>query len=189
MRAPSIIAIAVLSVSIVLIGCAKKPPKVEPVPPAPPPVEAPAPPPPPPPPPAPPPPPPVANPLDGDLDSVRRYVADQGLVGDVYYDYDRDELRDEARLRLQKNAEFMKAQPQFVFTLEGHCDERGSIGYNVALGDRRASAANSYVASLGVAEGKMQTVTYGKERPVCTESNEACWSRNRRAHFVITARK
>jgi peptidoglycan-associated lipoprotein len=127
--------------------------------------------------------------LDGDLDSVNRYVIEKGLIGDVYFDYDRDELRDEARARLQKNAEFMKAQTRFVFTIEGHCDERGSIGYNVALGDRRAASSKTYVSSLGVDAGRMQTVTYGKERPVCAESNEACWSRNRRAHFVITARR
>jgi peptidoglycan-associated lipoprotein len=187
MRAPSIIAVCIVSMTVVLTGCAKKPAKSAPLPPAPAPIESPAPPA------APPepevPPAPVANPLDGDLDSVNRYVYEQGLIGDVYYDYDRDEIRGEARSRLLQNAEFMKAHEQFVFEVEGHCDERGSIGYNVALGDRRASAAKNYVSSLGVADGRMQTVTYGKERPVCTESNESCWSRNRRAHFVITGRR
>jgi peptidoglycan-associated lipoprotein len=133
--------------------------------------------------------PPAPSPFDGDLDAVNRYVTEHGLIADVYFDYDRDELRSDARSRLQQNAEFMKEQLQFVFTLEGHCDERGSIGYNVALGDRRATSSKTYITSLGVAEGRMQTVSYGKERPVCTESNEACWSRNRRVHFVITARR
>lgn len=185
MRTRSIVAVFVISLSLTLTGCHKKAPKVEPVPPAPAPVVTPPPPPPPP----PPAPVPVASPFDGDLDAVNRYVVEQGLIGDVLFDYDRDELRDDARARLQKNAEFMKAQPQFVFTIEGHCDARGSIGYNVALGDHRASTAKAYVGTLGVDAGRMQTVTYGKERPVCEESNEACWSRNRRAHFVITARR
>lgn len=83
----------------------------------------------------------------------------------------------------------MKAQPQFVFAVEGHCDDRGSIEYNLALGDRRASSAKKYLLSLSVADGNLQTVTYGEERPVCTESGESCWSRNRRAHFVITSRR
>jgi peptidoglycan-associated lipoprotein len=187
MRAPSILAVATLSISVLWTGCAKKPAVATPPPAPPPPVATPAPPPPPPAPvetPA-----PAASPFDGDLDAVNRYVAEHGLLADVYFDYDRDELRGDARSRLQLNAEFMKAQSQFVVTLEGHCDERGSIGYNVALGDRRATSSKSYVASLGVADGRMQTVSYGKERPVCTESNEACWSRNRRVHFVITARR
>jgi peptidoglycan-associated lipoprotein len=187
MRSLSIIAACIILMAVLLAGCAKKPAQSTPPPPPPAPIEAPAPPTAPAEPVAPPA--PVANPLDGDLNSVNRYVDEQGLIGDVHFDYDRDELRDDARSRLQRNAEFMKAHEQFVFTVEGHCDERGSIGYNVALGDRRASSAKSYVSSLGVADGRMQTVTYGKERPVCTESNESCWSRNRRAHFVITGRK
>ena len=187
MRAPSITAACIVSMTLVLAGCAKKPAKSTPPPPAPVPVESPAPPVTPPEPEAPPA--PVANPLDGDLDAVNRYVYEQGLIGDVYYEYDRDEIRDNARSRLQRNAEFMKAHEQFVFTVEGHCDERGSIGYNVALGDRRASSAKNYVSSLGVANERMQAVSYGKERPVCSESNESCWSRNRRAHFLITAKR
>lgn len=187
MRAPSISAVCIILMVVVLAGCAKKPAQSTPPPPPPAPIEAPAPPTAPPEPVAPPA--PVANPLDGDLDSVNRYVVEQGLIGDVYFDYDRDELRDDARSRLQRNAEFMKAHEQFLFTVEGHCDERGSIEYNIALGDRRASSAKDYVSSLGVAEGRMRTVTYGEERSVCTESNESCWSRNRRAHFVITGRR
>jgi peptidoglycan-associated lipoprotein len=185
MRALSIV--AVCSMTIMLANCAKKPAQSTPPPPPPAPIEAPAPPAPPPEPVAPPA--SVANPLEGDLDSVNRYVVEQGLIGDAYFDYDRDELRDDARSRLQRNADFMKAHEEFVFTVEGHCDERGSIGYNVALGDRRASTARNYVSSLGVADERMKTVTYGKERPVCAESNESCWSRNRRAHFVITGRR
>ena len=185
MRAISFFAVYVVAVAVLLTGCAKKAATTAPPPPAP--IETSAPPA------APPatevPPAPVVNPLDGSLDAVNRYVAEQGLIGDVYFDYDREELGEEARSRLQRNAEFMKAQPQFAFTVEGHCDERGSIGYNLALGDRRASAAKRYLVSLGVADGQLATVTYGRERPVCAEPNEACWRQNRRAHFVITARR
>ena len=104
----------------------------------------------------------------------------------MYLDYDRDELRGDARSRLEQSATFLKEQPQFVFSLEGHCDERGSIGCNVALGDRRASSAKNYIPSLGVADGRVQTVSHGKERPVCTEPNETCWGRNRRVQFILT---
>jgi peptidoglycan-associated lipoprotein len=189
MRTSSIVVLAALSLTLLSAGCAKKKP-AQTTPPPPPPFEAPAPTPTPPPPPPPvEPPKPAPSPFDGDLDAVNRYVAEQGLLGDVYFDYDRDEIRDDARARLTRNADFMKLQPQFVFSLEGHCDERGTIGYNVALGDRRATSAKSYIATLGVADTRMQTVSYGKERPVCSESNDACWGRNRRVHFVITGRR
>jgi peptidoglycan-associated lipoprotein len=132
---------------------------------------------------------PTVNPLDGDLESVNRYVLDQGLIDDVYYDYDRADLRQEGRARLQKNAEFMKQHPAFVFTIEGHCDERGTVEYNIALGQFRASSARDYLQSLGIPAERLKTMSYGKERPVCTQSDEDCWGRNRRAHFVITDRK
>lgn len=129
------------------------------------------------------------DPLSGDLEAVNDYVMSQGLIGDVYFDFDRYELKPEARERLTKNGEFMKAHPEFSFTIEGHCDERGTNEYNLALGDRRASAAQSYLGSLGVAGSQARIVTYGEERPVCSERDENCWWRNRRAHFVITARQ
>ena len=69
--------------------------------------------------------------------------------------------------------------------IEGHCDERGTAEYNLALGDRRASAVMQYLLSLGIPSNRMETISYGKEKPVCTESNERCWSKNRRAHFVF----
>jgi peptidoglycan-associated lipoprotein len=188
MRASTILGVATLSTMLLLTGCKKKQPQTTPPPPQPAPVETPAPPPPPPPAPAPAPTPPP-SPFDGDLDAVNSYVNERGLIADVYFDYDRDGLRDDARARLQKNADFMKEQPQFLYSLEGHCDERGSIGYNVALGDRRASSAKGYIVSLGVADGRMKTVSYGKERPVCKEADESCWSKNRRVHFVITGRR
>jgi peptidoglycan-associated lipoprotein len=127
------------------------------------------------------------NPLSKDLESVNRYLMAQGLIGDVFFDFDRYELRPEARERLAKNADWLKANPQFVLTIEGHCDERDTNEYNLALGERRANAARDYLGSLGV-KSRMTTISYGEERPFCTESHEGCWQQNRRAHFVITGR-
>ena len=128
------------------------------------------------------------NPLDGDLQEVNRRVMAQGLIGDIYFDYDQAELRAEARERLAKNAEFLVSNAQFVVTIEGHCDERGTNEYNLALGERRAAAARDYMSSLGVAAARLKTISYGEERPFCTDSDESCWSQNRRGHFVITGR-
>ena len=180
--------VAVVMVSVLLAGCPKKKPQMvmeEPEPPqtemAPPEEVA-----------EPTAPPPVAekpHPLDGDLVEAQRSAEEQGLLGDVYFDFDQFNLKAEARERLEKNAAFMKDNPQFVFTIEGHCDERGTNEYNLALGDRRASAASGFLGSLGIEGSRLQTISYGEERPFCTESNEECWWRNRRAHFVITGRR
>jgi peptidoglycan-associated lipoprotein len=83
----------------------------------------------------------------------------------------------------------MKAHPQFVFMIEGHCDERDTIEYNLALGQRRAAATETYLADLNVAKDRLQTISYGKERPVCEGSSEDCWGKNRRAHFLVTERR
>lgn len=128
------------------------------------------------------------DPLSGDLQKVNAYVQEQGLLGDVFFDYDRAELKPEARERLAKNAQWLTANPQFTLTLEGHCDERGTNEYNLALGDRRASAARDYLQSLGVAATRVRTISYGEERPFCNGHDEGCWSQNRRAHFMITGR-
>lgn len=106
------------------------------------------------------------------------------LLGAVYFDFDRYELRPEARQQLAKNAEYLLDNPQVQVTIEGHCDERGTNAYNLALGGLRAGAAKQYLMSLGVDGSRLETVTYGEERPTCTESNEGCWRLNRRAHFM-----
>jgi peptidoglycan-associated lipoprotein len=106
-------------------------------------------------------------------------------VQDAYYDYDMADLRADARAALMKTGDFLKNYPQIKVMIEGHCDERGSTEYNLALGDRRAQAAKDYLVSLGVASDRMQTVSYGKERPFCTDHNEDCWKQNRRAHFAM----
>jgi len=104
-------------------------------------------------------------------------------VQDAFFDYDKAGIRDDARSALAKTAEFLRSYPQVAVVIEGHCDERGSTEYNVALGDRRDDAAKEFLLSQGVAGDRIQTVSYGKERPFCTQSNEACWQQNRRAHF------
>jgi peptidoglycan-associated lipoprotein len=112
----------------------------------------------------------------------------KGYLKDAFYDYDQSDLRDDARTALASNAEWLKRYPSIQVLIEGHCDERGTSAYNLALGDRRANAARDYLDSLGVAASRVRTVSYGKERPFCTESTEDCWQQNRRGHFVITAK-
>lgn len=108
-------------------------------------------------------------------------------VQDILFDYDKSEIREDARATLQRDADTLKAIladfPSAVVTIEGNCDERGSAEYNLGLGDRRASAAKEFLQQLGVSADRLKSVSYGKERPVCTESNESCWQRNRHVHF------
>lgn len=105
-------------------------------------------------------------------------------VRDAYFDLDKADIRDDARQALGHTAEFLKNYPQYKVTIEGHCDERGSTEYNLGLGDRRASAVKKYLVSLGVAADRLNTVSYGKEKPFCMESTEPCYAQNRRGHFV-----
>lgn len=106
-------------------------------------------------------------------------------VEDAYFDYDKADIRPDGRDALSKTAQFLRSYPQIKVVVEGHCDERGSTEYNLALGDRRAQAAKDFLVSLGVPADRMQTVSYGKERPFCTDHDETCWQQNRRAHFVM----
>jgi peptidoglycan-associated lipoprotein len=118
----------------------------------------------------------------GTLES--RVAAD---LRDALFDYDSVNIRDDARAALQADAEALKRIfadfPNATINVEGHCDERGSAEYNLGLGDRRASAARDLLAQLGVPAAKLRTISYGKERPQCTEADEACYQKNRRAHL------
>ncbi len=105
-------------------------------------------------------------------------------VKDAYFDFNKSDIRGDARANLTKTAEFLRSYSQVRVTIEGHCDERGSTEYNIGLGERRAQAAKNYLISLGISTDRMDTVSWGKERPFCTEHDEACWQQNRRAHFV-----
>jgi peptidoglycan-associated lipoprotein len=104
---------------------------------------------------------------------------------DVYFDFDRYDLSADARTILRSSAEWLKGNPAARVEIEGHCDERGTNEYNLALGAKRAQAAREYLATLGVASARLSTTSYGEEIPVCRESNESCWKQNRRARFVI----
>jgi peptidoglycan-associated lipoprotein len=108
-------------------------------------------------------------------------------VQDAYFDYDKSDIRGDAQTTLQQNATALKAVladfPTLTVVIEGHCDDRGSAEYNLGLGDRRASAAKEYLVQLGIPADRLQTISYGKERPQCTDQNEACWQKNRRVHF------
>jgi peptidoglycan-associated lipoprotein len=106
-------------------------------------------------------------------------------VQDAFFDLDKSDLREDARSALTKDAEFLRSYPQARVSIEGHCDERGSTEYNLGLGQRRAEAAKNFLISLGISADRMETTSWGKERPFCTEHNETCWQQNRRAHFVL----
>lgn len=124
------------------------------------------------------PPPPAAAPAP-DYDKI--FTSE---VRDAYYDFNKSDIRADARDALAKTADLLRNYPQFRVTIEGHCDERGSTEYNLALGQRRADAAKNYLVSLGISADRMTTVSFGKEKPFCNEHNETCWQQNRRAHFV-----
>jgi peptidoglycan-associated lipoprotein len=131
-----------------------------------------------------PPPPPAPPPPAPTLSSVDILARD---VKDVYFDYDKSELREDGRATLTSDAEALKkllaADSAFIVSVEGHCDERGSAEYNLALGDRRATAAREFLVQLGVPGDRLKTISYGKEKPQCTDANEECYQKNRRAHF------
>jgi peptidoglycan-associated lipoprotein len=103
---------------------------------------------------------------------------------DAYFDYDRSELKSDARAALTHNAECMVSDPNMKLLIEGHCDERGTIEYNLALGDRRARAAKDFLANYGVPPARIETISYGEERPFAPGHDESAWRQNRRAHFV-----
>lgn len=126
--------------------------------------------------------------LSQDMQIVNSELQRRGFSPDVYFDYDESNLSDDTREKLSRNADLLKSQPQFSVTIEGHADSRGTSEYNLALGERRANAVKDYLTSLGVAATRLRTISYGKERPVCTEEVESCWSQNRRGHMVITGR-
>ncbi len=113
-------------------------------------------------------------------------------IEDAYFDYDKAALRPDALNTLQSDStelrDILKDYPDYKLTIEGHCDERGSAEYNIALGDKRAQAAKDYLAQVGIPSDQLNVVSYGKERPVCTDHDEACWQRNRRVHILAAAK-
>jgi len=117
-----------------------------------------------------------------------RTLNEKGYLKPAFFDYDRADLREDARTTLASDADLLKRYPGFQFVIEGHCDDRGTEAYNLALGERRAAAAREYLNSLGVDTSRMKTVSYGKEKPFCSQDNENCWQSNRRDHLLITAK-
>jgi peptidoglycan-associated lipoprotein len=105
-------------------------------------------------------------------------------VHDIYFDYDKYDVRPDQQGTLQADAQWLVAHPNVHLTIEGHCDERGSTEYNITLGDNRANAVKQALVQAGVAADRIRTVSFGKEKPFCTESTEECWAQNRRGHFV-----
>ena len=109
-------------------------------------------------------------------------------LDDAFFDFNMSNVRAEAQPALQKDADWMKKWSSTQVTIEGHCDERGSAGYNLALGSRRAQSVKDYLVNLGVPASRITVVSKGKEQPFCSEKNESCWQQNRRGHFIITAK-
>ena len=107
-----------------------------------------------------------------------------GDLADIHFDFDKYDLRPSEATALSGDIDWLKANPRHLVLIEGHCDERGTVEYNLALGERRAKATQNYLVAHGVQAGRISIVSYGKEKPQCTESNEACWAQNRRAHLL-----
>ena len=128
---------------------------------------------------APPPPPPPTTPTVTDEDLFNQSIKD------VYFDYDKSDIRADQQASVQADVAFLNQHANFSITIEGHCDERGSTEYNLALGDQRASAVKNALTAAGLSASRIKTISYGKEKPFCSESNEACWQQNRRGHFVF----
>jgi len=134
---------------------------------------------------------PDVRPLDSDSASGEDITfsdasGEGGPLADVYFEYDQSSLNDAARATLAQHATWIKAHPGVPVMVEGHCDERGTVDYNLALGDQRAQAVRDYLVSLGVPRDRLAAVSLGKERPVDPGHTEAAWSRNRRAHFRVS---
>jgi peptidoglycan-associated lipoprotein len=187
----SVVVLTSLAVVFVVSGCAKRPvvpvasappPTVATTPPTPPPTPAPAPAAPTP---APAPtPPPVAAPTPQPPAPPSQYHAEAALRT-IHFDFDKSDIRPGDAKILDANAAWLTANPKLLLLIEGHCDERGTAEYNLALGERRAKATQTYLVSRGVQAERITLVSYGEERPECTEHSEKCWATNRRAQFLV----
>jgi peptidoglycan-associated lipoprotein len=116
---------------------------------------------------------------------IEGVVHESKMLQDIHFDFDKYSIQPKAAEILKENSALLKKYPGMKFQIEGHCDERGTGEYNLALGERRANSVKNYLASIGVEPGRISTISYGEERPLDQEHNEEAWSKNRRAHFVI----
>jgi peptidoglycan-associated lipoprotein len=121
----------------------------------------------------------------GTDEEAAKYLEEKGKFDDIRFAYDEYEISPDAQITLQAVAAWLNKNNSAKILIEGHCDDRGTNEYNLALGDRRAKAARDYLVALGIASGRVETISYGEEEPLCSEPNEECWAKNRRAHFVI----
>jgi len=135
---------------------------------------------------APPPPPPAPAPTPLPGPSISQQAFQEFQNQDIYFDFDKYDLRTDARTTLDRKASFLNQNSSVRVQVEGHCDERGTNEYNLALGERRANAAKQYLTTAGISAGRLSTISYGEERPLDPGHTEAAWARNRRAHFVVT---
>ena len=190
-----------MSLSLLIGACARRPnipvvaapPPTEtraatPAPAPPPPAPAPAPVAPPAPAPAPPPPPPAVTAAPAPAPPAPKEFRSNDAVKPIYFDFDKSVIRPGDAKTLDASAAWLKQNANQLLLIEGHCDERGTNEYNLALGDRRAKAAMNYLVAQGISADRMTIVSYGEERPVCTEHTEACWAKNRRDQFMVKDR-
>jgi len=126
--------------------------------------------------------------LPTDIEELNRVAGQRGYLQDAFYNYDESTLSPDAQAALTASANWLKKNTQYNLLIEGHCDERGTEQYNLALGDRRANSAKEYIAALGVDASRLRTVSYGEERPFDPGHDEAAWAKNRRAHLVIVGK-
>jgi peptidoglycan-associated lipoprotein len=115
----------------------------------------------------------------------KQQARDMFLNDDIHFEFDSSTLTPEAQLTLKKKAEWLQNNPEAMSTIEGHCDERGTSEYNLALGDRRATSAKNFLVDLGISASRLTTISYGEERPIDPGQNEDAWAKNRRCHFTI----
>jgi len=114
-----------------------------------------------------------------------RYIEEEVAFKDIQFDFDKYDIRPDSKPILHSLADWLINNPSVEVILEGHCDERGTNEYNLALGDRRTKATMDYLIALGIPSSRLETISYGEEKPLCAEKTEGCWQRNRRAHFII----
>lgn len=126
---------------------------------------------------------PVAAPALGDKGSVT--TPDTTGIGDIYFDFDQYNIRSDAQAVLERNGQWLRNESGKSLLIEGHCDERGTLAYNLVLGEKRAQSAKRYLENFGIPASRLQTTSYGEVKPLCKEHNEGCWKYNRRAHFVV----
>jgi peptidoglycan-associated lipoprotein len=129
---------------------------------------------------------PTVEELPRDIEQLNRVAQDRGYVRDAFFTYNESSLSEDAQMALNATANWLRNNRQYSLLIEGHCDERGTEQYNLALGDRRASIVRDYLVTLGIEAGRLRTVSYGEERPFDEGHDESAWRQNRRAHLVLT---